>query len=264
MANQFDSLKVYGKGSLLKDCKIILDAATMSLSAIETISSTLSEQLLPIKHQNRYSFIDTRGNVVISEKYEDYRGRFPSGCSVAVGVKQDGKWGAILPNGQTLIDFEYEHLFPSIVDYTEYRENCAYFEQLFTVFKDHKWGVLDHNGNTFIEFGKYDWIDGYDSGLTRVKKNGKWGLVDYMGAIALPIEYDNIWNFYNRGRVNTKVEKGEIKKNIDFDDLLLKYNEVDCYYDDYDDTSFYSAYDNPYYNDNLDLDQQSIDFWESL
>lgn len=29
------------------------------------------------------------------------------------------------------------------------------------------------------------------------------------------------------------------------------------YYDD-------SAYDNPYYNDNLDIDQQSIDFWDNL
>ncbi|MCH5238425.1 MAG: hypothetical protein J1E95_11630, partial [Muribaculaceae bacterium] len=25
-----------------------------------------------------------------------------------------------------------------------------------------------------------------------------------------------------------------------------------------------SIYDNPYYNDNLDMDQQSIDFWNSL
>jgi len=34
------------------------------------------------------------------------------------------------------------------------------------------------------------------------------------------------------------------------------------YYNDYDDNP--SIYDNPYYDDNLDMDQQSLDFWNSL
>ena len=38
--------------------------------------------------------------------------------------------------------------------------------------------------------------------------------------------------------------------------------EQEDYYNEYDDTP--SIYDNPYYNDNLDIDQQSIEFWNSL
>ena len=43
-----------------------------------------------------------------------------------------------------------------------------------------------------------------------------------------------------------------------------KPRDDDDYYDGgyYDDTP--SIYDNPYYNDNLDMDQQSIEFWNSL
>lgn len=38
--------------------------------------------------------------------------------------------------------------------------------------------------------------------------------------------------------------------------------ESEDYCDDYDDSP--SIYDNPYYDDNLDMDQQSLDFWNSL
>ena len=32
-----------------------------------------------------------------------------------------------------------------------------------------KYGVEDLEGNTIVPFGKYDWIDGFDSGLARVR-----------------------------------------------------------------------------------------------
>ncbi len=32
----------------------------------------------------------------------------------------------------------------------------------------------------------------------------------------------------------------------------------------YDDGDISCVYDNPYYNDNLDMDQQSVEFWNSL
>ena len=38
----------------------------------------------------------------------------------------------------------------------------------------------------------------------------------------------------------------------------------DYYFDDRDDYPNESIYDNLYYNDNLDMDQQSLDFWENL
>ena len=45
----------------------------------------------------------------------------------------------------------------------------------------------------------------------------------------------------------------ELSNNYSYDNECKGYD---------DDTS--SVYDNPYYNDNLDMDQQSIDFWNNL
>lgn len=38
---------------------------------------------------------------------------------------------------------------------------------------DYEWGVIDTNGNIIVPFGKYGWIDGFDSGLARVRTKGK-------------------------------------------------------------------------------------------
>ena len=33
----------------------------------------------------------------------------------------------------------------------------------------HQWAVIDHKGDIIVPFGKYGWIDGFDSGLARVR-----------------------------------------------------------------------------------------------
>ena len=249
-----------------ENVRILLDVDNL-ITYRKVFMTNCKMELLPIISHHKYGFIDKNGNIVIKPTYDDYKGKFISCSPIAVCVKQNNKWGAILSNNHILINFEYDYIYPSIVDYTEYQVNCSYFEQLFTVCKNYQWGVLDHNGDIFVEFGKYDWIDGYDSGLARVKKGNKWGLIDFTGNIILPIEQDNIWNFYNRKRTDTIVEKNEIQTNVDFEELLSKYNEDfddDCF--DFNDLkpSSNSVYDNPYYNENLDFDQQDPEFWESL
>lgn len=81
---------------------------------------------------------------------------------------------------------------------------------------DYKWGVVNAAGEEIVPFGKYDWIDGFDSGLARVKKgkapnnldcNNKWGIINEKGEEVLPVEYDNIWNFVGKNRFSTKVVK---------------------------------------------------------
>ena len=42
---------------------------------------------------------------------------------------------------------------------------------------DYLRGVLDHEGNDIVPFGKYDWIDGFDQGLARVRTTGNLGRV---------------------------------------------------------------------------------------
>ena len=55
-----------------------------------------------------------------------------------------------------------------------------------------QYGVLRTDGSVVVPFGKYNWIDGFDNGLARVKigvvTNGinesKWGLIDEEGEVS--------------------------------------------------------------------------------
>ena len=268
-----ESLRANIKDLQQKDTKILVDANILFFSR----SKILLEELLPIMQHHKIGFIDKKGNVVIQPIYDDFKGQSFSPAHTSVCVKKNNKWGIIASDGHTIADFEYDFIFPSISYYTKYLENDDYFKQLYTVCKNHQWGVLKNDGSIFIEFGKYDWIDGYDSGLVRVKKKEKWGIIDYMGQSSLPVEYDNIWNFYNRNRDNTIVEKNGTQSYVKFEDLLSKYDTESAYNEfdliEWEITEFnknLSAHsirsigENPYYNENLDFDQQNPEFWESL
>lgn len=94
---------------------------------------------------------------------------------------------------------------------------------------DYKWCVIDSKGNTVVPFGKYDWIDGFDSGLCRVKigtkpstlaNNGnKWGIINEQGEEVLPCVYDEVWNFYGKNRCSTRVVKDGIASDVYFHSL---------------------------------------------
>lgn len=120
-----------------------------------------------------------------------------------------------------------------------------------------KYGVTDLEGNIIVPFGKYQWIDGFDSGLARVRTKGnrksqaetlvaftqglesseeiqayiqqdkevhpaqyaKWGIINEKGEEVLPVEYEEVWNFLNNNRYSTTVEKNGEKTNVYFCDL---------------------------------------------
>ena len=126
---------------------------------------------------------------------------------------------------------------------------------------DRKWGVVDSNGKEIVSFGKYDWIDGFDNGLCRVRGYGKtmytknivasldldtneiitdkaviernakedfrlhpdqyakWGIINEAGEEVLPVEYDEIWNFYGKNRFSTKVVKNGETTEVYFHEL---------------------------------------------
>lgn len=122
---------------------------------------------------------------------------------------------------------------------------------------------MNNNGEIVIS-PKYEKAYGFSEGIAAVKKNGKWGFIDINGIIVVPFEYDKIEQNFEDGL-------GRMVK----DDKVFVFNKsgilVDSYEieaaNDYYSAGYYdepSIYDNPYYNDNLDMDQQSIEFWNSL
>lgn len=105
---------------------------------------------------------------------------------------------------------------------------------------DYKWGVVDKAGNEIVAFGKYDWIDGFEHGLARVKigkgernnagETDLWGIIDSEGNEVLQPVYDAVWRFYETNRTTTRVEvvayfpNSENSEKMEFDFDLISRN----------------------------------------
>lgn len=91
------------------------------------------------------------------------------------------------------------------------------------------YGVITCEGNIVVPFGKYDLIEEFCLGITRVKKgkvtNGiknsysKWGIIDTAGRELLSVIYDDIWNS-KLGRL--RLEKDGNKVEISISQIIKK------------------------------------------
>lgn len=194
-----------------------------------------------------------------------------------------------------------------IIKETKY-DNVIVFET-----SDYNWGVKGIDGQEIVPVGKYQWIDGFDHGLARVRTKGdlgntknvvmimdpetgefvtgheallaevkdrkahperyaKWGIINEKGEEVLPLEYDSIWNFLNKGRLSTKTVKQGHEEEVFFHDLnsdvplpsweARKRGRSDSYNDDYvedDYGSHYGEYAGSYAQDVMGYSDDVID-----
>lgn len=204
--------------------------------------------LIPFIQYRRYGFMDRNKNIIVNPKYDFVHDTFRHEKSlVRVGrlisnayIGTEGKiisyqkqmLGLLDAKGELIVNCEYAGIIVS--DDSEY-----------ITLRHSIWGhsLIDRHGNTIIPYGVYDYIDGADHNLVRVfvadktTKEKLWGLVDTSGRVVLPLEYTNIWNFYDKNRRSTTVEKKGISNIVFFDDLLVRDTiskiEDDKYQDDY-------------------------------
>ena len=125
--------------------------------------------------------------------------------------------------------------------------------------RDLQFAVISSDGEVIVPFGKYAWIDGFDSGLARVHTAGvrvndpnlcavisdsinviegkaltayyddlkrnhpdqlsRWGIINMDGEEVVPVKYDNIWNFFGKNRKSTIVENDGSRYRVRFSDL---------------------------------------------
>jgi hypothetical protein len=233
--------------------------------------------LIPFTSGEKIGFINNQGEIIVSPKYTMcYGDAYHEGDYIKVAVadtygiaKKDGSvttycnslYGLLDSNGKVVFEPIYRSMLPSI-------EGC---DMLFTVQReDYQWGVIDIAGKEIVPFGKYNWIDGYDHGYTRVKvghqssyladNSNKWGIINELGEEILPVEYDNIWNFYDKSRHSTRIEKEGVAKEIQLRDnpdpeknIAIGYD----YNDDYD--SHYVEYEGSYAQDVMGYSDDVID-----
>jgi hypothetical protein len=107
--------------------------------------------------------------------------------------------------------------------------------------------------------------------LGRELVGGKWGIIDKTGKIIVECIHDEeqpLIDGKNIAADSIETPENNLPKILCSDYIPNSISEEvgyygNSYYDVYDDDTS-SVYDNPYYNDNLDMDQQSIEFWNNL
>lgn len=216
--------------------------------------------LIPFTSGDKIGFVDKEGAIVVKPQFTMYYGDcYDESDNIRVSVdclygfiRSGGRvatykrpmYGLINYKGETIFEPSFYSLIPAIGN-----------KNLYTVQNNHfEYAVLNIDGTEVVPFGKYNWIDGFDNGLARVrignvtngqKENGnKWGLINENGKEVLPLENDDIWPFYGKKRVTTKVVKGNVAKNVVLSEILGKdeAQEYDCSLNNYYDDDYGTSY----------------------
>ncbi len=232
-----------------------------------------SRLLIPFTSGEKIGFISKEGRIVVEPKFSMYYGDcYDSGDFIRVLInssygfaRKSGKvsaymrplYGLINAKGDMIFSLTNHYITPAIGN-----------RNLFTIRnKDDLYGVFNTDGNEIVPFGKYKYISGFDNGLaivtTTAENSQKKGLIDENGVEVLPTIYDDIWNFYGKGRITTKVIKDNISKDINLSKILNegKRNKNhgrsdDDWLDDYG--SHYGEYSGTYAQDVAGLSDDVI------
>ena len=203
-----------------------------------------------------YGYMDLDGNIVLSAC--SYISKQSDGICV---ICRYGKWGF----------YEMEKHTTTIVNNVSFLGLLhndlakANFGGTFTNNKviGGKWGFVNSNGEIVIN-PEYDYVFNFSEGIAAVSLRGKLGFIDMTGTFIVPCEYSKVESHFKNGE--GELVKGDKIYVFDRTGKIVSNRYVEKEYNDYDswEDNTPSIYDNPYYNDNLDMDQQSIEFWNSL
>lgn len=134
--------------------------------------------LITVRKNDKYGFVNTKGEVAIPLMYDYVNGGFEHGM---VSVSKKGKFGIIDVRNQALIPFEYDNL--AILD------NLT-GQLYFRATNNGKSALLNQKNKAISKF-EYDLITPiYRSNLFVVTKNHRYGVIDDNATLVVPIEYD--------------------------------------------------------------------------
>ncbi|MBR4553042.1 MAG: WG repeat-containing protein [Bacteroidaceae bacterium] len=201
-----EDLKTYHPGAfsirrqeVLTNISILKSSSYSLLLNIDLLSS-VNLYLIPFVDINgKIGFIDQQGKVIVEPLYEKINGAFHYKNNY-VAVFRDKKWTIINSAGKEILESVSSTLKP------------GYDCELVTVQNQNKSKVINLLTKKTIVNGEFDYIGGFRYGYARVKKNNKWGIIDQLGEIVLPVEYEEIYSFYNYPEPTTQIRKPDEKK----------------------------------------------------
>lgn len=232
--------------------------------------------LIPFTNGDKIGFADHDGNVIVKPRFSMYYGDCYDETDYIV-VRDIFTYGVPWANGNVytnyrptsgLINFKGEMIFET----TNFRIIRAIGNKsLYTIENgNHEFGVVTVDGKVIVPFGKYFEIDGFDNGLARVNiridndsnnaQKKLWGIINEQGEEVLPLEYDDIWNFYGKERNSTTVVKDGIRQSVKFSSLLGTIEPTENPYTNYDNCygGNYGEYAGTYAQDVAGYDDDTI------
>jgi len=170
--------------------------------------SDFSECLAIVMKDNKYTFIDTVGNVVFNTWFDDVS-PFNNGTAA---VKIDSLWGVIDKSCNLIIPPKYLRIwsksngFFRVYDGKNYSfindKEINIFKNSFIVAEDFSQGYaavkldefnyafIDTLGNIAFKFEKCNGVSSFNNGLARVQIGDKWGYINLKGEFAIKPQYD--------------------------------------------------------------------------
>lgn len=139
--------------------------------------------LIKAKNNGKVGLIDTLGNFIVPQVYEELYGEYLWSFHQLTAFKQNGKWGLMYGdygNQKFIVDNVYDSVM-----------TVPGFDRHFIIMNDKKWGLADTTGKVVIA-PQFDELKAMEDGSFAYKLNGKWGFVNDKGMVRSSPRYDEI------------------------------------------------------------------------
>ncbi|MBE7050620.1 MAG: TIR domain-containing protein [Ruminococcaceae bacterium] len=206
--NMLEKGRVFSAIPVLKKIVGYKDTETLLDQAINCSKSYI--QLVAIKSNDKWGFINEKGEMVIKPQFDGTLGFDENGLAT---VELNGKWGFINEKGEMVIKPQFDEAY--------------YFDEngLAVVKIKGKYGYINETGDMVIK-PQFDYASYFsENGLAAVELNGKYGFINETGEMVIKPQFDYAEVFGENSlacvRLNSKYgyinEKGDIVIKPQFD-----------------------------------------------
>ncbi|MEG1762147.1 MAG: WG repeat-containing protein [Bacteroidales bacterium] len=161
------------------------------LSSMIACTSTKQEksiERIPIRTENGYQYINTKGDIVIDSQFAEAT-LFHDGLALVKTTKAVQNWGYIDINGNFIIEAKYEQA-------TLFSEGFAW-----VVADNQAPSVINRKGNLLFTLKEAQRVRSFSQGLAPVQiadsLNLVWGYVNTKGKLSIPPQFDAAYPFHD-------------------------------------------------------------------
>lgn len=132
-----------------------------------------------VEFDKKWGIIDRNGDFVIEPTFDYFARSFSNGLAC---VKINNKYGFVDSDGKIIIEPKYDSM-------------SRFFDGKAEVSLNGEEILIDTLGNKILNITKFDFKGHFSEGLARVSKDGKYGFIDTNGQIAIPLNYEDAYDF---------------------------------------------------------------------